>query len=97
MLFRIERYCNKHKGTLIKSSKLNSTLFSQVLLLKWILLVFNVIDDLTPLHSLYGVILNYVIVDDLVSRWLSSCRYYVYSTNCVGNSDIYFANYTVFT
>ena len=25
------------------------------------------IDDLAPLHSLYGVILNYVVVDELVS------------------------------
>lgn len=29
----------------------------------------NVIDDLTPLRSLYGVIFNYIVVDELVGRY----------------------------
>ena len=31
--------------------------------------MYNAIDDLTPLRSLYGVILNYIVVDELVGRY----------------------------
>ncbi|XP_065886985.1 centromere protein I-like isoform X2 [Dysidea avara] len=38
---------------------------TKVLLLKWVILVYHFIDNLTPLQSLYGAIINHVTVDDL--------------------------------
>jgi len=40
----------------------------QHLVLRWILLVFDAIDDTTPLHAVYNIIMYYIQVDDLVRR-----------------------------
>ena len=38
----------------------------QHLVLRWIVLVFDTIDDATPLHAVYSIIMYYIQVDDLV-------------------------------
>jgi len=40
----------------------------QHLVLRWILLVFDAIDDTAPLHTVYNIIMYYIQVDDLVRR-----------------------------
>ena len=39
----------------------------QHLLFRWIVLVFDVIDDTAPLHAVYNIIMHYIQMDDLVS------------------------------
>jgi len=40
----------------------------QHLVLRWILLVFDAIDDTTPLNAVYNIVMYYIQVDDLVRR-----------------------------
>lgn len=51
--------------------------FMQTLLMKWILLVYNFLDNHENLHALYGVIFSFLETECLVCEILNVYRIYI--------------------